>query len=85
MATERVQGRIDLAKFRLTMRESQERARNNPEGHTITSRAQIRLLDDQLKEARVGEYTILCDEARSRRGGGKAPGPLGYFMAAIGF
>jgi hypothetical protein len=45
----------------------------------------IRLVEDQLKEARVGEYTILCDEAKSRRGGEKAPGPLSYFIASIGF
>ena len=42
-------------------------------------------LGDQLKEATVGEYTILCDEAKSRRGGGTAPSPLQYFIAAIGF
>jgi uncharacterized OsmC-like protein len=45
----------------------------------------IRLIEDQLKEARVGEYTLLCDEARSRKGGGKAPSPLQYFVAAVGF
>jgi uncharacterized OsmC-like protein len=48
-------------------------------------RARIRLIEDQLKEARVGEYTIVCDEAKARRGGGKAPSPLQYFVAAIGF
>lgn len=78
-------GRIDRAKFRETMREQQEEARKGPEGHTIRQRAVIRLIEDQLKEARVGEYTILCDEAKSRRGGGKAPSPLQYFVAAVGF
>ncbi len=33
----------------------------------------IRLIEGQLKEARIGEYTIQCDEAKSRKGGGKAP------------
>jgi hypothetical protein len=78
-------GKIDLAKFREANREQRERARKGPEGHTISQRAVIRLIGDQLKEARVGEYTLLCDEAKSRRGGGKAPAPLQYFIAAVGF
>ena len=84
MAQEGQRGRIDLAKFHAHMRESQEHARANPE-RRIVSRAKIRLIEDQLKEARVGDYTLVCDEARSRRGGGRGPGPLGYFIAAIGF
>ncbi len=78
-------GKIDLAKFREASEEQRKRARTGPEAHTIQSRAVIRLVEDQLKEARVGEYTILCDEAKSRRGGGKAPSPLQYFVAAVGF
>ncbi len=85
MTTEGVRGRIDRAKFRETMKEQQEAARQGPEGHTLVSRAKIRLLEDQLKEARVGGYTIQCDEPKARRGGGKAPSPLQYFVAAIGF
>jgi len=79
------QGKIDLGKFRETMAEQQIAARKGPEGHTLVQRARIRLIEDQLKEARVGEYTIVCDEAKARRGGGKAPSPLQYFVAAIGF
>jgi hypothetical protein len=78
-------GRIDLVKFRETAKEQREQAKTGPEGHTIRTRAVIRLVEDQLKEARVGEYTLFCDEAKSRRGGGRAPGPLAYFIAAIGF
>ena len=77
-------GKIDLAKFRETMKEQQEEARK-PGGHLLTSRAKIRLLENQLKEATIGEYTIQCDEAKSRRGGGTAPSPLQYFVAAVGF
>lgn len=84
MATQQ-QGRIDLARFRESMKEQQQRARQGPEAHTLVSRARIRLIENQLKEARVGEWTILCDEAKSRRGGGQAPGPLSYFVAAAGF
>lgn len=78
-------GKIDLAKFREANNEQRERAKTGPEGHAIRQRAVIRLIEDQLKEARVGEYTILCDEAKSRKGGGKAPSPLQYFVAAVGF
>ena len=78
-------GKVDLAKFREVTEEQRQQARKSPEGHTIRQRAVIRLVEDQLKEARVGEYTLLCDEAKSRRGGGKAPSPLQYFVAAVGF
>lgn len=78
-------GKVDLAKFREVTEEQRRQARRGPEGHIIRQRAVIRLVEDQLKEARVGEYTLLCDEAKSRRGGGKAPSPLQYFVAAVGF
>ena len=84
MAEKRTGGRIDLAKFREVMRASQERGRSDPDSR-IVSRAKITLIEDQLKEARVGDYTLVCDEARSRKGGGAGPGPLSYFIAAIGF
>jgi hypothetical protein len=79
------QGRIDLAKFREVHEEQRKRAKAGPEGYMLVQRAVIRLVEDQLKEARVGEYTIQCDEAKSRKGGGKAPSPLQYFVAATGF
>ncbi len=84
MTQKRSGGRIDLAKFREVMRAAQERGRADPDNR-IVSRAKITLIEDQLKEARVGDYTLICDEARSRRGGGAGPGPLSYFIAAIGF
>jgi hypothetical protein len=77
-------GRVDLAKFRESMQEQREAAQK-PDGTLLVSRAKIRLLEDQLKEAQIGEYTIWCDEAKARRGGGRAPSPLQYFVAAIGF
>jgi hypothetical protein len=54
-------------------KEQQERAKLGPEGYTNTTRAVIRLVENQLKEACIGEYTIQCDEAKSRKGGGQAP------------
>jgi hypothetical protein len=79
------EGRIDRAMFRQVHKEQQERAKQGPEGYTTTTRAVIRLIEGQFKEARIGEYTIQCDEAKSRKGGGKAPSPLQYFVAATGF
>ena len=68
-------GKIDLGKFREASKDQRERAGKGPDGHVIRQRAVIRLVEDQLKEARVGEYPLLCDEAKARRGGGKAPSP----------
>jgi hypothetical protein len=78
-------GKIDREVFRQVHKEQQERAKQGAEGYTMTTRAVIRLIENQLKEARIGEYTIQCDEAKSRKGGGKAPSPLQYFVAATGF
>ena len=77
--------KIDREVFRQVHKEQQERAKQGPEGFTMTTRAVIRLIENQLKEARIGEYTVQCDEAKSRKGGGKAPSPLQYFVAATGF
>jgi hypothetical protein len=81
----KISGKIDREVFRQVHKEQQERAKQGPEGYTTTARAVIRLIEGQLKEARLGEYTIQCDEAKSRKGGGKAPSPLQYFVAATGF
>ena len=78
-------GKIDLAKFREVHKEQREEAKKGPAGYVRQQRAVIRLIEDQLKEARVGDYTIVCDEAKSRKGGGKGPSPLQFFVAAVGF
>ena len=70
------QSKVDLAKFREVHQEQREQARKGPEGYTLVARAVVRLVEDQL---------IQCDEAKSRKGGGKAPSPLQYFVAAAGF
>jgi hypothetical protein len=54
-------GKMDLAKFREVHQEQREQAKKGPEGHTVVARAVVRLVEDQLKEARVGEYTIHCE------------------------
>ena len=47
-------GRINREAFRETMQEQREAAKQ-PGGHALVTRANIRLLEDQLKEATVGE------------------------------
>lgn len=78
-------GKIDLAVFREVSKEQRERAKGGPEEYTIRQRALIQLIEDQLKEAGVEEYTIRCDEAKSRKGRGNAPSPLQYFVARWDF
>jgi hypothetical protein len=48
-------------------------------------RATVRVVSDYLKEARVGPWTFLSDESSEIGGGGAAPNPLAYFIAAVGF
>lgn len=76
---------IDSASFREALTERQDCAKTSLEGRHLAQRTKIRLLENQLKEATVGEFTILCDGAAARRGDDKAPSPLQYFVAAIGF
>jgi uncharacterized OsmC-like protein len=50
-----------------------------------TARADSKLVGDQLQEARMRDYTLLCDEPSSLGGSDKGPNPLEFFMAAVGF
>ena len=57
----------------------------DPEKAVTVHRAKIRLIEDQLKEARVpGGFTITCDEPVERGGTGKGPAPLQYLVASVG-
>jgi hypothetical protein len=78
-------GLIDTAKFKVIQDRSKVNALAASEGGRIVSRARVRLIRDQLKEAQSGGFTLQCDEAQERRGTGVAPSPLQYFVAAIGF
>lgn len=74
---------VDAARMR---NEHEERARElaaHPERARITKRAVVRVVRDYLKEARVGQFTFQSDE-HAPAGGGAAPTPLDYFVAAIG-
>jgi hypothetical protein len=78
-------GLIDTQKFKRIQDDRRASALADPDGGRMVSRAKIRLIGDQLKEAQTGGFTLQCDEAQERRGTGKAPSPLQYFVAAIGF
>jgi hypothetical protein len=81
-------GLIDAGKFKEFQDERKARTIKDPSLRQMIQRAKIRLVRDQLKElkeARVGEFTLTSDEATARGGGGTAPGPLTYFVAAVGF
>ncbi len=74
---------IDAARLR---REHEERARElsgDPSRARITKRAVVHVVRDYLKEARVGQFTFRSDE-HPPAGGGTAPTPLDYFVAAVG-
>jgi hypothetical protein len=80
-----VTGLIDTGKFKEFQDERKARTIKDPSLRHMVQRAKIRLVKDQLKEARVGEFTLISDEATARGGGGTAPGTLTYFCAAVGF
>jgi putative redox protein len=50
-----------------------------------TVRADSKLVSDQLQEARMRDYTLVCDEPSSLGGSDKGPNPLEFFMSAVGF
>jgi len=55
-------------------------------GQTVgTSRADVGLIRQQYQEATVGKFTLACDEPQPLGGMDKAPTPLEFFMASIGF
>ncbi len=55
-------------------------------GQTLgTSRADVRLVGQQYQEARVGKFSLACDEPVPVGGTDRAATPLEFFMSAIGF
>jgi len=76
---------IDRQRFREHDDELRRDVRSDPSRAKIVVRAKVRLIEDQLKEARTGEYVFRADEPKARRGGGQAPSPLQYFTASVGF
>lgn len=76
---------LDLARIREAhLARGQVLAREDPHAK-IQVRARVRTLDNLRKEARVGPWSFIADEAPNLGGDGSAPTPLAYFVASIGF
>jgi uncharacterized OsmC-like protein len=78
-------GTIHLGKFRVVYEEEREPAADGEAGYLLQQRAVVRLNDELVKLESCEDYTVLCDEANFRKGFGKSPSPLQYFIASIGF
>ena len=86
MSTQPSKGRLDLDRLREWHRGGQAAARAaGPKTPVFTSRVKVKLLENQLKEGRLGKYTVLSDETVDRGGSDKGPPPLQYFLAGAAF
>jgi len=50
-----------------------------------TVRSDSKLMGDQLQEAKMRDYALVCDEPSSLGGSDKGPNPLEFFVSAVGF
>jgi putative redox protein len=55
-------------------------------GQTLgTTKADVRLVGQQYQEAKVGKFTVSCDEPIAVGGTDRAATPLEFFLASVGF
>lgn len=80
-----VPGSIDLGKFRVVYEEQRKRGASESDGYLLQQRAIIRLNDDLARLAAQDDYTVYCNDEKFKKQAGKAPSPLQYFIASIGF
>ena len=76
---------IDRELHRQHIEERRRELAQNPDERRRVIRAKVTLIHDLLKEAQTGPYRFRSDEAAGTGGGGEAPSPLQYFVAAVGF
>jgi hypothetical protein len=77
---------IDYLRHKEIYEERRARFAAAPETAVTVHQAQMRLIADHHKEARVpGGYTITCDEPVERSGAGTGPAPLQFLVASVGF
>lgn len=76
---------IDRAKFRAVHEDTKDKVARSTMTSMLVVRASVRLVENQLKAGRLGEHTVVCDEAVERGGTGKGPSPLEYLVASVGF
>jgi hypothetical protein len=76
---------IDYARHKEIFEKRRQAYAKNPEQAVTVHEAEIRLIRDQFKEAKVpGGYTIRCDEPVERGGTGQGPAPLQFLVASVG-
>ena len=46
---------------------------------------EVTILEGQLKQGKVRQFTVMCDEGERVGGTDTAPSPLGYFTLGMGF
>lgn len=58
-----------------------------PDGQGVGPQFEVEVtaLEGQIKEGRVRQFTVRCDEGPRTGGTDTAPTPLGYFTLGIGF
>lgn len=79
-----LRGVIDLARIKKAHEDRREELAASL-APPLTVRATVRVVEDHLKEARVGNFTFRSDETEHLGGRGAAPTPLAYFVASVGF
>ena len=74
---------IDYPRHRRHWEEQRAELKARGEPARFTVRAEVEVLHDWVKEARVRRHRFRSDEAQPV-GGDEYPNPLGYFVAAVG-
>ena len=76
---------IDYAHHKKIFEARRRAYAQDPDKAVTIHEAEIRLIEDHLKEASVpGGYRILCDEPVARGGKGSGPAPLQLFVSSVG-
>ena len=78
-------GTIELGKFRVVYEEKRQQGTDRADSYCLQQRAIIRLNEALVKIEQQEDYTVFCDDAKFKKRHGKAPSPLQYFIASIGF
>ncbi len=75
---------IDQARHRAEFERRRREIAQHADQRKLVTRAKVRVVRDFLKVAQLGTFTVTSDE-HAPMGGGEAPTPLQYFVAAVGF
>lgn len=76
---------IDYAHHKEIFEQRRAAYAKDPDKAVTVHEAEIRLVEDHYKQARVpGGYTIQCDEPVVRGGKGRGPAPLQLLVSSIG-